>query len=99
MKKKLYFRSGTICHKDPTWTIILDTDNFLHWIEATNRLTNLGTNKCVWIIYSRDKMDRKVESILPFEQATQEQLLNDFEIEDKLTKPTSDSKTSKHRIR
>lgn len=86
--RKLYFISGTVWFRSDIWVAVLDFDHVMHWL--SRKMFEAEEGQVLWLIYSKTgTVTNKVESIIPFEQATREDLLKDFD-EEGNKKPNSD---------
>lgn len=77
--RKLYFVGGTVWFRGVDWISVMDSNLVLYYVETNkNLLPGAQDGDVVWLIYSMDKLNRKIETIIPFLQAKEEDLRKDF---------------------
>lgn len=95
--RKLYFVGGTVWFRGADWISIMDSNLVLYYVETNkNLLPGAQDGDVVWLIYSMDKLNRKIETMMPFLQAKEEDLRKDFS-EERTPQPSTNSQGSSHR--
>lgn len=86
-KKELFYSVGTVVFQCSQYSVILDREGNLHWIENRgNLIPEKSLGKVYWIVFGKVNLNLQVQSAVPFEQAVEEDLAKDFERPKEATK-------------
>lgn len=92
--KKLYVTAGTVCFRDKDQSAVLNNKGELVWVPK--KVMTLVEGDVIWILYRKEGQTRIPESIIPYEQATLEDLRKDFD-EEGITRPSENRQGSSDR--
>jgi hypothetical protein len=87
--RTLYYVGGTVFLRNAQWIVVLAADGFLYYIHPKSRLTEAVEGELLWVIFSLKENERKVESVVPYDQASAADLERDFLCEPKEVKKSS----------